>query len=224
MTAIKKNQSKSTTQTYSFSLVLGGAAHASTEIEDSLYQAGCDDALLGSRDGVLFLDFERNSTSLLEAVLSAVSDVHRANNGLSVSRVEPDDLVSAAEMARRLHRSRESIRLLIHGERGPGEFPPPIANLTRKSPIWRWSDVAVWFEAKIGGLQRSIVAEATELAAVNAALELQRTVTDVSAINRLWSSGATAPAEKRVFQLKTRRVSHTKTPKKRKRATRKKTV
>jgi len=225
MTATKKTKPHKTRRTYTFSLILGGCAVVSAEIEDALYEAGCDDALLGSRDGVLFLDFDRTSTSLLEAVLSAVADIHQAHAELWVSRVEPDDLVSAAEIARRAHRSRESIRQLIHGERGPGAFPPPIANLTQRSPIWRWSDVARWFADEIGGLDESVVSEATDLAAVNAALELKRTLTDVSAINRLWGSGAKNSREGLLFELKTRMpTAKRKTSRKPKRAARKKSV
>lgn len=175
---------------FEFSLILGGAELASSEIENALSAAGCDDALLGSRGGVLFLDFDRVSTSLLEAVLSAIENVHSANAGLWVERVEPDDLVTAAEIARRVDRSRESIRLLIHGARGPGGFPSPIANLTKSSPIWRWSDVSTWFDRKMGAIAQSAATDASDLAAINAALELRRTLRNPSAINRLWKTGA----------------------------------
>jgi len=47
----------------------------------------------------------------------------------TVVRVEPDDLVSAAEIARRVGRSRESIRQLGGGLRGPGGFPAPLARI-----------------------------------------------------------------------------------------------
>src|ERR1051326_6253015 len=42
---------------YSFSLILQGASELTPEIADALYESGCDDALVGSRDGVLFSDF-----------------------------------------------------------------------------------------------------------------------------------------------------------------------
>ena len=154
---------------------------------------------------------------MLEAVLTAIADVHRANTGVWVSRVEPDALVTAAEIARRVGRSRESIRQLIQGERGPGEFPPPIANLRRKSPIWRWSDVAAWFDQKIGGIESSLVADAADVAAVNAALELQRNARNIAAINRLWRSGSAGPAFQLTDQPRTRSV-----PGKRRRAAAKK--
>jgi len=205
---------------FEFSLILGGVDEVSAEIENALHSAGCDDALLGCRDGVLFLDFDRVSTSLIDAVLSAVESVRDADVGLWVERVEPDDLVTASEIARRVERSRESIRLLVHGERGPGGFPAPVANLTKTSPIWRWSDVSAWFSEKLGTLVSAVANDAAELASINAALELQRTLTNVSAINRLWSSGATPPGAGVSLRLDARPSSAGTSPAKRRRATR----
>jgi len=223
MAAARKSGTKGTAQrTFSFSLVLAGAADLPEGVEDGLFESGCDDALLGRRDGVMFLDFEREATSLMEAVLSAVADVHRARTGLFVARVEPDDLVAAAEIARRVRRTRESVRQLVHGERGPGEFPAPVANLTQRSPIWRWTEVASWFNTHYGSLDPSEIRDASDLAAINAALELQRNVRDVSVINRLWRSAAraAAPFGKAGIELKARRPARRKVAKKRKRTAR----
>ncbi len=132
--------------TYSFILVLRGLGELSNQAEQDFFEAGCDDALFGIRNGVPFLDFDREAGSFAEAVLSAIRDVARAGTGAEVTRVEPDDLVSASEIARRLGRSRESVRLLINGSRGPGGFPAPVSNLGGTSPIWSWADVAHWAE------------------------------------------------------------------------------
>ena len=51
---------------------------------------------------VPYVDFDRDSDSFEEAVLTAIRDVERA--GLQVLRVEPDDFVSASEIARRTER------------------------------------------------------------------------------------------------------------------------
>jgi hypothetical protein len=55
-----------------------------------------------------------------------------------VIRVEPDELVTAAEIAQALGRSRESVRLLIFGKRGPGGFPAPASHLRSRGRLWRW--------------------------------------------------------------------------------------
>jgi hypothetical protein len=94
-----------------------------------------------------------------------------------VVRVEPDDLVTAAEIAARLDRSRESVRLLIAGERGPGGFPAPISHTRTKHRLWRWSDVAAWLDQPD---DEHLVQSARLVAATNAALELRGTLQDLS--------------------------------------------
>src|SRR4051794_37954463 len=93
-----------------FTLILAGP-EATEEMAEALFIAGCDDATLGSCNGVISLDFSREAPSLREAVASAIADVGRADLGLQVVRVEPDELVTAAEIARRIKQSRESVRL-----------------------------------------------------------------------------------------------------------------
>jgi hypothetical protein len=91
-----------------------------------------------------------------------------------VLRVEPDELVSAADIAEHTGRSRQSISSLIGGDRGPGGWPRPIAGNVR-SPLWRWSDVAAWFEA-FDGSQHIDKHEADFVAAVNEVLAARRSL------------------------------------------------
>lgn len=150
---------------YSFTLVIDGDVDARL---DNLFEAGCDDATFGSVDGVQYADFDRTAATFVEAVASAISAIESVP-GLSVVRVEPDDLVTASEIAERLGRTRESIRLLIAGKRGPGGFPAPISHLRSRSRLWRWADVAAW-----AGQDADTVQRARLVAAINAAIELRR--------------------------------------------------
>ena len=162
---------------YSFSLVMHGASELTPEIADALYEAGCDDALVGSRDGVLFAEFDREARSSAEAILSAVRQVESAGVGLTVLRVEPDELVSAAEIADRVGLSRETIRLYAMVRRGPGNFPPPVARLRSRSPLYRWADVAPWLARHGGAAAADAGAElatATLIGLLNAAFDLRR--------------------------------------------------
>jgi hypothetical protein len=70
---------------------------------------------------------------------------------------------------KRLGRTRESVRLLAAGERGPGGFPAPVSHLRTRNRLWRWSDVAVW--ARVATPEQAAAAKL--IAAVNAALELR---------------------------------------------------
>ena len=70
---------------YEFSLVLS-EADLTDEDAHKLFGAGCDDASILTRDGITRLQFDRNASSLDEALASAISSVERV--GLVVARVE----------------------------------------------------------------------------------------------------------------------------------------
>lgn len=53
---------------------------------DKLYEAGCDDASILTRDGVTRMQFDRYAANLDEALTSAILSVERA--GLAVARAE----------------------------------------------------------------------------------------------------------------------------------------
>jgi hypothetical protein len=151
---------------HNFTLVITGPV---VEKLDDLYEAGCDDALFGEIDGVQYGEFDREAPGLRQAITSAVRAVESVES-LRVDRVEPEDLVTISEIAVRSGRSRESVRLLVAGERGPGDFPAPVSHLRERNRLWRWSDVAEWF----GQTESEQVHDALFVAALNAALELRR--------------------------------------------------
>jgi hypothetical protein len=168
-------------KTYEFTLILASQPEVTDEIADAVYGAGCDDATLGSRCGVLYLAFAREADSLWGAISSAITDVKRANVGLSVGRVEPDDLVTTGEIAERLGCSRETVRLYALGRRGRGGFPPPLGSVTQRSPLYRWSDVASWARVHLpsaalqsGRTSDEDIERSRVIGAVNAAIELRR--------------------------------------------------
>jgi hypothetical protein len=70
---------------YEFSLVLAGAKVDEADVV-KLYEAGCDDASILSRDGITKIQFDRIGESLDEALSSAIQDVERT--GFKVTRVE----------------------------------------------------------------------------------------------------------------------------------------
>ena len=114
-----------------------------SQLEDSLYESGCDDAMVHSGNGSLYLTFDRLDTSLEKAVSTAIKDVEK-NKKLEVAVVEPADFVTVAEIARRAGYSREYIRKLIKGERGNGYFPAPLAGSSSTTLIYSWVEVSSW--------------------------------------------------------------------------------
>lgn len=69
-----------------FTLIVDSADLQDESVVNSLFESGCDDALIGVVDGVQFIDFDRDAASLDEAVLSAVADIERVD-GVRVVRV-----------------------------------------------------------------------------------------------------------------------------------------
>jgi hypothetical protein len=128
---------------FNFTLVLRGMNKITSQLEDSLYESGCDDAMVHSGNGSLYLTFDRLDTSLEKAVSTAIKDVEK-NKKLEVAVVEPADFVTVAEIARRAGYSREYIRKLIKGERGNGYFPAPLAGSSSTTLIYSWVEVTSW--------------------------------------------------------------------------------
>lgn len=146
----------------------------STELLNAFVESGCSDATFGRRAQFFYADFDREAPSFPDGVLSAIKDLESASSDVIAIRVEPEDLVNASAIAERTGRSRESIRLLIAGQRGPGGFPLPRFYLDDEHPLWTWSTVATWFAEYSGRGPDDDTANAVFLASLNAALEIRR--------------------------------------------------
>jgi len=131
---------------WAFRLTLAGIALTNEEL-DALFEAGCDDATFSlERDGTALGFFDREAKTQEDAVLSAIHDVENADIGARVLRVtEDDDWLTASEIAKRAGRTRQSIGLLIRGDRGPGGFPTPVIRHGSPNPLWSWAEVEAWF-------------------------------------------------------------------------------
>ena len=157
---------------YEFTLVIEGDLSDESIIR-SLFDAGCDDATFGVTGGSAYGEFVREGMTFADAVLSAVHQVDSVPT-LRAIRIEPDDIVTMAEIAARWDRTRESVRLLISGQRGAGGFPAPLTHGRKRGRLWRWSDVVTWS----GGSPEAHEAAAFT-AAANAALELRHRLPQV---------------------------------------------
>lgn len=161
-------------KTYSFTLFLGGPDVLTDENLDALYEAGCDDAVFGERDGAQYAAFDREATSFRSALKSALSDLTTGVDGLQVVRVAPEELVTLAAIAERSGLSREYVRLLANQERGPGGFPAPVGYADQRTRLWHWADVAEWL-AETKKSKTKLDTEGVDLVvAMNAALRYQK--------------------------------------------------
>jgi len=75
-------------KTYEFDVVLKDVSEVTDDQADGLFAAGCDDGTPVGCDGVAWIHFDREATSLEEAIVSAVAQVRVA--GFVVSKVQLD--------------------------------------------------------------------------------------------------------------------------------------
>jgi hypothetical protein len=133
-----------------------------------------DMALMGpDQYGTFDADFERGSGSLPAAVVSALQDLVSVLPEAEPIRVENDNLVTIAAIARRLERSHESVRLYSRNKRGPGNFPAPVGKIDDKTAVWDWGDIAQWWEQAHGEPVEG-TADSAFLTIINCALEMRR--------------------------------------------------
>lgn len=132
---------------FSFTLALDARGLSDSQIR-ALYSA-VPDCTASERNERTYVGVDREAPDFAAAVVSAIGDVERAVPDVRVLALEPEDLVSQADIAQRRGRSRESISQLVKGERGPGSFPQP-RHLVGDRGLWRWCDVETWFDAYEG--------------------------------------------------------------------------
>jgi hypothetical protein len=156
---------------HDFTLVLAGITELTPEVEDALFEAGCDDATISVRFGRVYLTFSRTASSVKDAILSALDNVKKAGIGASVLRVDVCDLVTQADIARRIGRSRQLVHQYIIGSRGPGGFPAPACDITEGAPLWYWCEVAYWLWQN-DMIKEDALREAQEIAVINCVLDL----------------------------------------------------
>ena len=158
---------------YDFAVIVSGVPALTEEVVDALYVAGCDDATVSLQYGLLYVEFSRPASSLVEAILSAINDLHKAKVGAEVLRIDDCNLVTASDIARRIQRSRQLVHQYMTGERGPGSFPPPECHLTENKPLWAWCEVSYWL-VQNNLLRPEAGWDAEVIAAINNTLETMR--------------------------------------------------
>jgi hypothetical protein len=157
---------------HDFVLVLGGIHELTQQVEDGLFEAGCDDATLSVRQGRVLLTFSRQGASLKDAIFSAIRDVNSSGIGAKVLRVDDCNLVTQSDIARRIGYSRQVVNQYISGARGGGGFPGPICHIVEGAPLWRWCEVSYWLWKK-GLIREDVLRIARETEMINGVLELE---------------------------------------------------
>jgi hypothetical protein len=144
----------------------------------------CGDATTARepRRQTLEVSFDREAPTLVDAIVSAIRDLEAI--GVPAAHVrDDDDLVTLADVADRVGRSREAVRLWSIGRTGPGGFPPPV-DMGISTAFYRWSQVAPWVRDRMG---MQVHDPEPVLAAINLALQLRALAPRVSRMDAVRS-------------------------------------
>jgi hypothetical protein len=141
---------------------------------DALYEAGCDDAVMGvGQFGMLGMDFTRAAASAEDAVRSAIENVRTAVPGATLAQAGPD-LVGLTEMAVIFGFSRQNMRKYAIGESGgPEAFPVPV--VLGDPSLWHLAEIVAWLKQNTSVTPPEHVFEVSKAAAkVNFEAERKR--------------------------------------------------
>ncbi|MEY2856346.1 MAG: hypothetical protein RLZZ74_655 [Cyanobacteriota bacterium] len=128
--------------------------------EDRLFEAGCDDALVGiGQKGYLGLDFIRSSNDAINAVYSAIEDVKSVVPDSDLYYISPD-VVSIPEIATIMNCSRQNILKLKNNH--ADTFPLPI-NSDGRLLNWHLAEVLKWYQLR-GTMINTSLLEVAEFA------------------------------------------------------------
>lgn len=138
---------------------------------DALAEAGCDDAAIGiGQRGRIALNFARESTSALEAIVSAVQAVKAAIPGAELVEASPD-FVGLTDVADLVGCTRQNIRKLMINNRATF----PVAVHEGSQALWHLRPVLVWFsETQKRSIDRFLIEVSEATMKVNIAKEVHR--------------------------------------------------
>lgn len=163
----------------------------------ALAASDCDDALVGvGLNGRIALDFARIAPSAIEAVSSALENVHDAIPDATLIEATPD-YVGLTDIAELLGFSRQYMRKLV--ERAGNEFPEPVHE--GKPTLWHLTEVLDWFELKEN---REIDPAMFEVSRLNMQLNLFKAFAKASAFRQdgfRFRAEAPSKSLQRMFEL-----------------------
>jgi hypothetical protein len=141
------------------------------QISNDLFEAGADDCTVSSRGNALIIEFDRESKSYKEAVISAIKQV-QAIDSIIVKSVDAGQYVGLSDAAELSELTRSALSKFSKGERGNGNFPTPYLRVASKTPLYDWSEIASWLCSK-GLIESELVENAKFTSAINTALKLR---------------------------------------------------
>ena len=128
---------------FEFSFIVEGF-----DIDDPLLErlySAFDDVGATDQLGRTTIEFVVEAVSPASALRDTLFRFQTAFPEVVVVRLDRD-LVNVSEIADRISRTPESVRLLVNGSRGAGKFPVASGVLPGGTRIWEWAAVYKWLE------------------------------------------------------------------------------
>lgn len=141
------------------------------QLADAIYQAGCDDSTVMSKGNTIIIEFDREAQSYEGAVVSAIQDLNKVE-GLTVKSVDAGQYVGLSDAAELSELTRSALSKFAKGDRGDGSFPSPYLRVASKTPLYDWSEIALWLEER-GLVEQGIAKNARVTSHINMALKLR---------------------------------------------------
>ena len=114
-----------------------------------------------------------------------------------MSRIEPDEFINASEIARRLRRSRESVRKLVAESAGQAASSSGFERRRKASPLWRWLLRSLQWVAE-NRHSRQYYPGGSIIRRINALLGIQQVVGSLTEVQRMWHTIVLAPRSSRL--------------------------
>lgn len=152
------------------------------EIADSLFEAGCEDCTVMTRNQSLVIEFCREADNFQDAVISAINEINSVEC-LTVLSLDAGDVVSLSDAAELSGLSRSTLSKYSKGDRGDNTFPLPIYKVQSKTPLYRWSEIAQWLNSQ-GNLSFELTEKSIATSAINLAINL-RNLSYMQDVNRI---------------------------------------
>jgi len=163
-------------KTYSFQLVLSGVNMHTPNLEDSLFEAGCDDGLLCSYNQTVYITFMRESSSFEGAVLSAIHNIESCSLNVEVIYVDYDgyaDSVHLSDIATLSDTSRHIVQYYKDSTKERRGFFMSIERVLEKHQVWELDDVSPTLAVQ-GKIEVELADKIVITKALNEALEIRR--------------------------------------------------
>ena len=177
-------------------------AELNDEFLDASFEAGCDDAIFGSRSGRCFAEFDREAETLGAAVAAAIGDLTAVSAEVRIVGFDSASPVSQSTIAEHAGMSREGLRLIAAGDRGPGDFPAPLF-FSKRSPFYSWGETHQWLAGH--GYQCTEGADPDSEIALESIFELLR----LSQLQQHWTTRTRTEIERVAEALPERKVLRT---------------